>query len=221
VNSPIQKEDSGRSPLGILGFGTGLALASYIIAGISLGLALLVVVAAGGFGGRHLWVRTSPARQEIARGRALAGLRGGLLALLTYDLSRWILVELLGFGFWPFDIFGAFGSALWGPGAQGWWVQASGVAFHVANGLGFAVGYTLLFGKRGPLAGIGFALGLEAAMVALYPGWLRIAAIDEFLQVSMVGHVVYGATLGWSTRRLLERRTLRGQGLDVVGPERG
>ncbi|MBW3557785.1 MAG: hypothetical protein KY454_12710 [Actinobacteria bacterium] len=199
----------GASPpsrLGILGFGSGLALVASILSGISLAATLLVVVVAGTLAARSLWARTTTERRALARRRLHAGAVAGIAALGAYDLSRWVLVAVLGFRFGPFDAFGGFGRALWGAGAQGWWVEATGVAIHLANGLGFALGYTLLVRRPGPASGIVFALGLEAAMVALYPHWLRIQAVDEFLQVSMVGHLAYGATLGWVSRAVLERR---------------
>lgn len=195
------------SALGILGFGGGIALVASVVSQVSLAATLGLVLTAGVLATRHLWAHSSLEKQNIVRGRLRAGLPAAVAALVAYDLSRWTMVEVLGFAFEPFEAFGAFGRAFWGEAATGWWVGASGVAIHVVNGLGFAIGYTLLAGRRGPLAGILFALGLEAAMVVLYPSWLRIQAVDEFLQVSMVGHVVYGATLGWVSRALLQRAT--------------
>jgi hypothetical protein len=42
-------------------------------------------------------------------------------------------------------------------------------------------------------------------MALLYPSWLRIIALGEFLEVSAIGHVVYGTVLGLSVGRLLRR----------------
>jgi hypothetical protein len=33
-------------------------------------------------------------------------------------------------------------------------------------------------------------------MATLYPAWLRIQMLGEFLEVSALGHVVYGSVLG-------------------------
>lgn len=196
---------SAASPLGILGFGTGLAIVAHILSGISLAATLGLVLVATAVAGRYFWAHTSTERREGARRRLRTGALAGIAALVAYDLSRWSLVQVLHFQFRPFESFTGFGRALWGAGADGWWVDASGVALHIANGLAFAIGYTLLAGHRGPIAGIAFAILLEAVMVALYPSWLRIQAIDEFLQVSMLGHVAYGATLGWASQALLKR----------------
>jgi hypothetical protein len=37
---------------------------------------------------------------------------------------------------------------------------------------------------------------LESIMVSIYPSWLGLKALDEFLSVSILGHVIYGAMLG-------------------------
>lgn len=193
------------SALGILGFGGGVALMASVASHVSLAVTLALVLMAGIVAGRHLWAHSSVEKKNVVRARLRAGAPAAVAALAAYDLSRWTMVEILGFSFQPFEAFGAFGRAIWGEQASGWWVDVSGVGIHVTNGIGFALGYTLLAGRRGPLAGIVFALGLEAVMVFLYPAWLRMQAVDEFLQVSMVGHIVYGATLGWVARALLQR----------------
>ena len=38
-------------------------------------------------------------------------------------------------------------------------------------------------------------------MVSVYPGWLGLRALDELRQVTIAGHVVHGAMLGWLARR--------------------
>jgi hypothetical protein len=46
------------------------------------------------------------------------------------------------------------------------------------------------------LTGVAWAALLEVFMVTLYPGWLGLRALEEFLSVSIVGHAVYGVVLG-------------------------
>lgn len=130
----------------------------------------------------------------------------GALATGAYDLFRYLLVKAAHFTFWPFDIFSIFGQALVGAEYTGTWVTVAGVAYHVVNGVGFAVAYSLWLGRRGPLAGIAWALVLELLMVSVYPGWLGLKALDEFVTVSVFGHFVYGATLGYTARIILKRR---------------
>jgi hypothetical protein len=56
-------------------------------------------------------------------------------------------------------------------------------------------------GTRGWREGILWALGLELAMVAVYPGWLHIGALlEEFVAVSLIGHLAYGSVLGSLSR---------------------
>ena len=179
---------------------------AYVLSGVSIVLTLAVVTAAGVVGGRSIWMRAREAARVDARDRFHAGLRAGVLALIAYDLSRWALVESTGLAFRPFEAFGAFGQGLVGSAAEGWWVVAAGAAFHIMNGIGFAVAYAFLAGPSGPVAGVAFALGLEACMVLLYPQWLRLQAVDEFLQVSIFGHVVYGVVLGFAARAEIRRR---------------
>jgi hypothetical protein len=69
----------------------------------------------------------------------------------------------------------------------------------------FGCAYAVWFGHRPWWWGIGFALGLEACMLAIYPGWLDIRTLGEFTTMSVVGHLVYGTVLGLGTAALLRR----------------
>jgi hypothetical protein len=73
-----------------------------------------------------------------------------------------------------------------------------GVGYHYLNGLCFAAGYSLLFRGRPFALGIAWAMGLEAAMLLVYPRWLPALGrvLGEFTVVSMIGHVAYGTVLG-------------------------
>jgi hypothetical protein len=134
--------------------------------------------------------------------RVWAGVRAGLAATAAYDVTRLALVQLLSLKVSPFAALPIFGQLLVGQSAGSAAGTAAGVAYHLANGLGFGTAYTLLLGRRGVLTGIAFALGLEALMLTFYPGWLDIRAVGEFVSMSMLGHVAYGAVLGWLARRM-------------------
>jgi hypothetical protein len=142
---------------------------------------------------------------ELAR-RVKAGLLAGLLATLAYDLVRWVVVTVFHYTFWPFDIFPLFGYAIAGSNLTPGFATAIGLIYHYVNGLFFAAGYAILFAPRSWWIGILWALGLESLMLSIYPGWLHIQAFNEFLSVSMIGHLVYGSVLGimsrWTWRRL-------------------
>ena len=182
---------------------TGAALLIYIIAGISLLAAAGLVIAAGVLVAALIWRRADPRSQAQIRVLLRIGIISGVMATSAYDLSRFFLIEITGIAFWPFDIFNVFGQALVGAGYSGPWVRLAGLLYHFANGIGFALAYTIVAGKRGVWAGIVWAMILELMMVSIYPGWLGMQALNEFVQVSVLGHFVYGAVLGYSVRRML------------------
>lgn len=76
----------------------------------------------------------------------------------------------------------------------------------VCNGVGFGVAYVILFRRPGPLTGMVWGVCLELCMAFLYPSWLRITQLNEFLGVSAFGHVIYGAVLGVVARQMLKER---------------
>jgi hypothetical protein len=149
--------------------------------------------------------RMSPERRRRFVRRVGAGAIAGFVATLAYDAARYGLVEIAGMTIKPFEAWRLFGLALTDVDQSSALAFAVGTAFHLSNGIGFGIAYTVAFGTRGPLAGIAFALALETFMVSVYPGWLGLRALDEFLQVTIFGHVVYGAVLGWLARSLLRR----------------
>ncbi len=197
--------DKGRVLFGALFLSTGAALLVYVFAGVSLVVGVLGAIVVAGLIGRTLWRRASDAAKRNLLRAVRIGVVAGFFATLAYDLSRYLLIRTVDLTFWPFDIFEIFGQALLGPESTGVATTVLGVFYHAANGIGFAVAYTIWIGDRGVWAGIGFALGLEVLMVTVYPGWLDIRAYQEFLQVSVFGHVIYGAVLGIIASRMLKR----------------
>ncbi|MGN6756907.1 MAG: hypothetical protein ACTHMJ_11030 [Thermomicrobiales bacterium] len=193
-----------RVLLAALPLATGAALTVYILAGWSLPAALAMTIVCAAVVALYGWRRLGPLARIWAARRVRAGVLAGLVATASYDVVRLALVKFGHFTFWPFDIFAVFGRAFLGDGANPIVLRAAGVSYHWANGICFGIAFSLLFGRRGPLAGLLWGLGLETFMVGLYPGWLHIHAIfGEFLSVSLVGHLTYGLVLGTLTRRIL------------------
>jgi hypothetical protein len=186
-------------------FATGAGLLAYIASGISLIWTALAACAVGAIAVSSTMRRLDASRQRELRRRIAVGVVAGLIATVAYDLSRFGLISLTGIRFWPFDVFRVFGQALFGDTFSDSLTRVGGLLYHLANGVGFGVAYVVWMGERGPAAGLAFAMFLELCMVTVYPGWLNLKALDEFLQVSVFGHIVYGATLGWSARRVLAR----------------
>lgn len=182
--------------LAALPLATGAALIVHVLSSISLGLSLLVAFALVTVAGFLAWQRLPGPAQVEAALRAKAGFVAGLLGTIAYDLLRLVIVNVFHYTFWPFDIFSIFGLAIAGPGLPPALTTTVGVVYHYTNGILFAIAYAILLAPRGWWAGILWALGLEALMLAIYPGWLHIQAYNEFISVSMLGHIAYGMLLG-------------------------
>jgi hypothetical protein len=182
---------------------TGVALLIYFLTGIALWLGLLVTVSLALAISALVWWVIPIRQQQRLRRRASAGVLAGILATLGYDLSRLLLVRIADFSLWPFDTFRLFGQLFVGSTLPSEVVLLIGIGYHILNGVSFGLAYTLLFGQYGWKAGIIWAMGLEILMVSFYPGWLDLKALDEFLSISVVGHVVYGVILGYYSRKLL------------------
>lgn len=198
--------------LGACFLASGASLVVYIFAGVSLGLALIVSAIIISVVGAITWKKSSQTKRQFLITHIKAGLIAGLIGTLAYDLSRFLLIKITGIHFWPFDIFNIFGQSILGQSAQGPWVTVLGVLFHFTNGITFAVSYSILLGKKGVIFGILWALGLETLMVAAYPRWLNITFMSEFLSVSIFGHFIYGATIGYVAKKLIVRYSgIRGE----------
>jgi hypothetical protein len=207
--------------LALVGLATGGGLVVYFIAGVSLRLALAVVTVLIAAAAGLAWPRLTPEARRAFKVRAWAGARAGLLATLAYDLTRLATVELLGLSVNPFEAIPLFGQLLAGGGSATTATNALGIAYHAANGIGFGLAYGVVAGERGVVPGVLWGLGLEAAMLTFYPGWLDIRAIQEFFGVSVLGHLAYGATLGWTARRLLRDTPPAGPSASRAGQRGG
>ena len=219
ITAPVGEAPDGRPRAGrwartwpVLASGavflsSGAALVVYILTGAPMALVLALLVLVGSLvvyavlhadpHGRATWLR-----------RVRVGVPTGLLATALYDASRWVIATLADWHVSPFKAFPFFGQALLGEAGESLHVGA-GIAFHLLNGIAFGIAYVVWFGRRPVWVGIAYALGLEAFMLALYPGWLDIKALEEFTQMSVLGHVVYGATLALTARWLLVRGDAR------------
>ena len=189
---------------------TGAALAVNILAGVDLRLAAVGLICLGS-GCWALAIRglTAPAR-ALLRHRIAVGATAGVVATASYDFVRYGLVSIANFSFQPFHVFTRFGGPLVGRDASVPWLYVAGIAFHVANGIGFAIGYTVIVRRPQRWSAVVFSFALELCMALLYPSWLRMTALQEFLQVSILGHAVYGLVLGTITAEHAGNHPLHG-----------
>jgi len=185
---------------------SGASLVVHILTGAPL-WALLAALVVGACVAAARWVWSLPEARAEWVAKVRAGFVVGLVATGAYDLARWLLVQVGGFHLSPFKALPFFGEALLGGLGDTTARTAVGIVFHLLNGVTFGIAYAVWFGRRSPWWGVPFALGLEAFMLALYPGWLDVRSVQELTQVSIFGHVVYGLTLGFGTTWALRRTT--------------
>lgn len=211
----------GRVRLLLIGlpFAGGAGLAVYILSGVSLPLAILALALGGG----GLWLlvlrRTRAPVRRVLRARAGVGLLAGAIATVAYDCARYGLVALFHMSFQPFHVFTLFGELFIGRGHATAVTTAVGVAYHLSNGTFFGVAYALLFRRPTWWTGTLWGVGLELGMALLYPQWLRIQVMHEFLEVSAFGHVIYGTVLGLVTAAGLRRLATPGPDRTLAPPD--
>jgi hypothetical protein len=207
-----------RLLLSLLPLSTGGAvLVVIVLDGDSLVWPTLVLVA-GTATTAVVLARRLPARVRRALSRRVRlGLLAGLAATAAYDAVRYLAVALTSWSVRPFQVFALFGQLLVGRDAPAGVQLLAGTAFHLLNGLGFAVGYAVVVRRPGVVSAVAWALGLEAFTVALYPPWLGLTAMSEFVSVSLLGHLAYGTTLGLVTTR---SAAARNDGRTVAGAVR-
>lgn len=185
-------------------FASGAGLVAHVLTDA----ALPVVFAGLLLGGAVLFARATadPAVRRHVTRLVRAGAVAGVVSTAAYDLARLALVVGFGLPLSPFKALPFFGAALVGADAGSTASWIAGAVFHATNGVCFGVGYTVLAGRRPVVWAVAFGLALEAFMLALYPGWLHVAALEEFTQMSMLGHVAYGLSLGSVTNGSLRER---------------
>ena len=194
----------GRGVLSASMLASGLALVVSVVTGLALSLTLALLGTSAALIVAVRWTQLAPAEAQRLRAQLVTGVIAGLAATAAYDLSRFLLVQLGRLPLTPFETFNIFGRLIVGEGQQSSLTFAVGTAYHVLNGTAFAIGYCFLLGGRNWKWGIAWGLGLEAAMLALYPGWLKLDnVLVEFASMSFVGHLCYGSVLGIVSERRL------------------
>ena len=189
--------------IGIAATFSGAALLVNILLDISLPLALsatgLLLIVSVVF----IWRRAESGQRQKILHLAKAGFLAGIVALIAYDSSKWLLSQLDPSPYNPFEAIRIFGVLLTDATASEVMIMGVGTSFHVLNGIFFGIAFAFLFGRRGVFIGIAWGLFLELFQLTLYPGWLKSGFYKEFVQISVLAHVVYGGMLGLVCRYLL------------------
>lgn len=189
--------------LGLAGVATGTALVVHILLEVSLLAATVALVIGTGATAAVAWSRLDDGSRARVRRRVWVGFVAGIVATAAYDLGRYVLVAAFSMSFKPFAVFRLFGELLVGPDASSWATYTAGWAFHIVNGLGFAIAYTLIVRRPKVWSAVVWAFVLEAFMALLYPSWLRVQALSEFYEVSVLGHALFGLGLGITAKWML------------------
>lgn len=196
--------------IGLSALFSGTALLANITLGLSLPVGLLSAAVVLGTVLALTALRADRIDRVHSWAVARAGLAAGLGATIVYDITRAVLGQLDPSPFDPFGAIRIFGTLLVGSAASDLLIMTSGIALHFVNGTCFGLSYAALFGRDGQrstssalVTGITWGLFLELFQTTLYPEWLRIAALNEFLLISALSHVAFGLSLGLLSRRYL------------------
>lgn len=131
------------------------------------------------------------------------GVGAGLIASLVYDGVRWLVTFTHLFGYTGFVPILMFGHWITGAPLDSTPAAIAGWSYHYWNGMTFGVIYTLGAGRVAWGWGILYGILMECCMLGLFPMFLKVNNRFDFVMVSMIGHVAYGATLGLLARRWL------------------
>ena len=144
------------------------------------------------------------------------GIVGGLCGTLIYDGVRYTLYHGGVFNYDGFKAIYLFGHWMTGQDVGSPGAALGGWLYHFWNGLSFGVFYVLAFGNRRFFWGIGYGVVMELAMLGLFPFFLTIDEPVDFVALSLIGHMFYGAALGAVAERYARRwptsRTENSQG---------
>ena len=182
---------------------SGIVLIAFAVLKLPVWPVTLALVAFGVVVWTLVIRRLDPAQRRHL-GRVVGnGALAGLIATIAYDATRYGLVAILSWSISPFAAFQRFGQAVLGQGAVGPEVFAVGAAVHLLNGVAFGASYAIFVGRPSIATGIAWALTLEILMLLVYPEFLGMALPGEFVPMSLLGHLAFGATLGLFLRRRL------------------
>lgn len=131
----------------------------------------------------------------------IVGIGGGAAGTVVYDLVRLALQRGHVFDYDGFAAILIFGSWIIGKATTTWQAALAGWMYHYWNGVAFGVFYLLLAGNRRWWYGIGYGMLMELCMLGLFPTFIRVTNRDDFIALSVIGHIGYGATLGLIAER--------------------
>jgi hypothetical protein len=131
------------------------------------------------------------------------GFWSGLAATVVYDGVRFLVERGHLFGYNGFVPILLFGSWITGRPTTSTVARLVGWTYHYWNGATFGVIYALALGRKRWWWGVGYGILMECFMLGLFPLFLKVTNKVDFIAVSMIGHLFYGAVLGLLAERYL------------------
>lgn len=196
---------------------TGPRIAVFLLGGTSVASLLAWVYGLGSFAGWFLavsvpgqlgligialWAVRREGMEEL-RVLLLAGLVGGLLGTLGYDLFRvpFVIGGLRVLA--PIDSYGVLAA---GAEASSQWTGLLGWGYHVTNGIGFGLAYAMIAPRKHWGWGVLWALVLETAtIVTPFATEYALRTEDGFkllpISIAYAAHVPYGIAIGLAVQR--------------------
>ncbi|HSV64423.1 MAG TPA: DUF6789 family protein [Mycobacteriales bacterium] len=158
-------------------------------------------------------IRAGRAHRPLIINRLRVGFAAGLIGLVAYNATRWVVAALLSLQTSPFYSIYIFGALITAKPADTSVAAVAGWLYHISNGVTFAIVYTLIAGPARWWFGLLWGLILEGAMLVTYSSSavLRPPALAPFVAVSLISHAMYGATVGVVAQRHALARP-RGEG---------
>lgn len=172
----------------------------FALASLSIGSLLLYFLGVASFAALSTLLLTLEAaglvlvaRNREARTLLAAGLWAGLLATFAYDIVR---VPIVQSGVPVFKAISYFGTTLLGVERPTVASEAIGWAYHLSNGVSFALMYAALVPRPAPVTGILWGLLLEGVMLLTpYAEVFGYQRDSRFLTITIGSHAVYGLVL--------------------------
>jgi hypothetical protein len=189
-----------RRFLGIAALFSGAALLAHILTNISLRWGLVLTALTVLIALFIIWKRSSPQDRKINTRIAIVGITVGITATIFYDAAKYFLSQFDPSPYNPYEAIRVFGVLLAGEDASPMTHKVVGTLFHFLNGTCFGIAYAYFFRKPSLVSGILWGVFLETFQLTLYPGWLDVRFYREFVQISFISHVIYGAILGIGTK---------------------
>lgn len=147
------------------------------------------------------WWRTGRYPDTVLAARA--GVIGGLLGTIAYDLVR---VPVLATGRQVLAPIDSYGLLLVSAEASSPLTGFAGWAFHFQNGVFFALAFALVMSGRRIWWAVAYALVLECgAVFTAFASYYGLRGKTDLIAIAFLAHVPYGLALGWMTERPARR----------------